>query len=132
MILLRQTSLVRFLAAVLLLCPYGVSKVVCVSPTGHQAVEDSLAACCLPGAPSNPELSKPTPCQGCTDYALDSTTEIKGPKADSAYAFSCGHPVSVTVGMLLPVPMPSLAAMDHRDGQFIPLSPQPQTAVLRC
>ncbi len=131
MILLRKTTLVRVLAAVLLLCPYGVAKVVCVSPTGHEAVEDSLAACCLPGAPSNPELSKPTPCQGCTDYALDSTTEIKGPQADSAHNFSCDHMVSATAGVHLLVAMPSLA-LDHRDGQFIPLSPQLQTAVLRC
>lgn len=131
MILLRKKTLVRALAAVLLLCPYGVSKVVCVSPS-HEAVEDSLATCCLPGSPSNPEVSKPTPCQGCTDYALDSTVEIKGPQADSAHACSRGNTVSAQAGVFLPIAMPSLAAMDHRDGQLIPLSPQSQTAVLRC
>lgn len=132
MILLRKTTLVRVLAAVLLLCPYGVSRVVCVSPTGHEAVEDSLGVCCLPGAPSNPGFSKTTPCQGCTDYPLDSTSEIKGRQANSTHALSCGDTASASAGLIPPLAMASLAAMHDRDGQFVPRAAQSQTAVLRC
>ncbi len=73
-----SASLVRLLAALLLLADSGgVSKILCISPTGHEAVEDSMALCCLPGM-GIPEgvFSPPIPCEGCTDYPVTPTVEI--------------------------------------------------------
>ncbi len=79
-------NLVRLLAAVLLLADYtGVYKVLCVSPAGHEAVEDSMAPCCVPGMGMPGRVfSQTSPCEGCADYSFAPTTEIATAQADSS------------------------------------------------
>ena len=128
-----RASLVRLLTvALLLVSPYSVSKIVCVSPTGHEALEDPVAVCCVPGAPIDAAFSTSTPCQGCTDYPLNSSTEIKSARTGSNHASWYGDATSLAAEILPSTPVASLAVMHYRDDQVTPLSSRLQTSVLRC
>ncbi len=84
--------LFRLLAAALLLAGMSeVSKIVCISSTGHEAVEDWATACCLPGG-DNPisSVSERGSCHGCRDFALVTEFAIKGRQSDLSSARAAG------------------------------------------
>ena len=88
MTLLWRTGWLRFLAAALLpLVPSGTSKVICVSPTGHSAVEDASSQCCAPRA-CFPDVAftDSEPCEGCTDYPATPTIEIRHSQPEISHA----------------------------------------------
>ncbi len=84
--MLWNTHLVRLLiTALLLVGAPGAFKVVCVSSTGHDTIEDWAALCCVRGAGSSgSSLSEPTPCQGCTDYPVTPTIGINSTQSESS------------------------------------------------
>lgn len=84
--LLRNSIVPVLLTAALLLSGApGISKVLCISPTGHEAVEELGALCCSPTA-GTPALSEPGPCEGCTDYPLAPAAEIKSAQPSASGA----------------------------------------------
>ncbi len=92
MIVLQKTIVARVVAAVLLLAFYpSTSKVLCVSPNGHEAIEDSASICCAPPADApGTAFSEPGICQGCTDYPLVQAGEIKRSQPNSLRDFHHG------------------------------------------
>ena len=134
MTLLRKTSLIRLLTATLLLVVApDVSKVVCISPTGHNDIEDWAALCC-PGSGGTPEsaFSKPTPCQGCTDYPVTSTVEIKSPQPDPSRTLSYDNSAVPMTEPAVPAQAASIRFRPALDRQLEPVNSQPQTTSLRC
>ncbi len=134
MTLLWRTFLVRLLVATLLLVwPPSESKVLCISPTGHEAIEDWAAPCCAPNdGPSGTALSEPSPCQGCTDYPLAPTIELDHSQPDSSQAVSFLNSAIVVVVSAGPAPGLSIEVTPGLDRWFDPLSSEPQITSLRC
>ncbi len=70
----RSAPVTCFLALMMLLSGMSdISGVLCVSPTGHEAVEGWSALGCVPepGSGSDPvEMTEHGPCVDCTDYSL--------------------------------------------------------------
>lgn len=126
--------MVRFLAAALLLLgPSGVSKVVCISPTGHEAIEDWAALCCVPGADgSDTTLSEASPCHGCTDRPTAPAIEIKGPQADSSRAGIYDNPAFVVAESSGPAQTSSIGLTLDFGRQLVPFNSQPLITSLRC
>ncbi len=133
--LLWRTGWLRFLAAALvLLQPLSASEVICISPSGHEAVEDLAAACCEPrsGLPGVGFSEPDSPCAGCSDYSPTATIELKhaGPGALRAT-------LHVESGMAVTVParhMP-ISAMNPASGAGWPLdsaAPVSTAVSLRC
>ena len=134
MTLLRKTSLIRVLtAALLLVVAPDVSKVVCISPTGHNNIEDWAALCC-PGIAGTPDsaFSKSTPCQGCTDYPVTSTVEIKSSQPDSSRGVSFDNSAVVMTEPAGPAQAASIRFRPALDRRLDPVNSQPQTTSLRC
>ncbi len=59
-----------------------MSKVLCVSPAGHEALEDSMAPCCVPMRAPAVAFSEPAPCDGCTDYPVNPILEMVSARPD--------------------------------------------------
>lgn len=134
MAVLYRTCLVRFLTAALLLVgPSSVSTVICISPTGHEAIEDWAALCCVPGADgSETALSEASPCHGCTDRPVAPTIEIKGPQPDPSRAVSYDNSAVAMTEPAGPAQAASIRFTPALDRQFDPINSQPQTTSLRC
>lgn len=134
MAVLHRTCLVRFLTAALLLVVVpGVSKVVCISATGHNAIEDWAALCCARGAGTpDTAFSEPTPCQGCTDYIVAPTIGIKSPQPDPSRAVSYDNSAVVMTEPAGPAQAASTRFTPALDRQLDPVNSQPQTTSLRC
>lgn len=134
MTLLRKTSLVRLLAAALLLVVApSVSKVVCISPTGHNAIEEWATLCCQRGAGTpDTAFSKPTPCEGCTDYPAP-TVEIKISQPDSSRGVSFENSAfAVAAPVRLDHTAASVRFAPGTERQAEPVNSQPLTTSLRC
>lgn len=132
MTLVWKTSLVRLLTAALLLATApDASKVVCVSPAGHEAVEDRAALCCAPGGSArDTSFSETTPCQNCTDYPVASTVEIKKAEPSRVVTFD-----SSALPMMVPIVQDQATAIAFAPSvgrQFDPLNSPLSSAPLRC
>ncbi len=70
----RSAPVTCLLALMMLLSGMSdISEVLCISPTGHEAVESWSALGCVPepGGGSDPvEMTEHGPCVDCTDYSL--------------------------------------------------------------
>ena len=135
MTLLRKTFLLRLLiAALLLVVAPDVSKIVCISPTGHNDIEDWAALCC-PGSAGTPDsaFSKATPCQGCTDYPFTSTIEIKSSQQDSSRGVSFENSsFAVAAPVRLDHAAASVRLALSLERQADPVNSPPLTTSLRC
>ena len=135
MTLLWKIPLLRLLiAALLLVVAPDVSKVVCISPTGHNDIEDWAALCC-PGSAGTPDsaFSKPTPCQGCTDYPVTSTVEIKSSQPDSSRGVSFENSLfAVAAPVWLDHTAASVRFARSTERQADPVNSPPLTTSLRC
>jgi hypothetical protein len=132
--LLWKTCLVRFFTAALLLVgPSSVSKVICISPTGHDAIEDWAASCCVPGADdSGTALSEASPCQGCTDRPIAPAIEIKGPQTDSSHPVSYDNSAVAVAQPSGPEQMSSIRLTLGFGRQLDPVNSQLLITSLRC
>jgi hypothetical protein len=132
--LLWKTRLVRlFVAALLLMVVPGVSRVVCISPSGHEAIEDWASLCCLPraGAPET-AFSKPTPCQSCTDYPVAPTIGIKSAQPESSQLVTFDNsalPAMVPFRQDQTTAITSALSLERR---FDPVNSPLLTTSLRC
>lgn len=134
MTVLWKTRLVRLLAAALLLVVVpGASKVVCVSPTGHDTIEDWASLCCVRSS-ATPEssFSQPAPCQGCTDYPVAPTTGIQSAQRDSSRTAGLeDSALVVTASVALDAALSATYVLDSKR-QFNPINSPLPTTSLRC
>ncbi len=128
-----MAPLLRLLAAALLLAGMPeVSKIICISSTGHEAVEDWAAACCLPGADHHASsVSQRGSCEGCRDFSLLPAVAIMsghdpssvGPAGMSVCALAAPAPWTVAATPTSPIPVAHGADSNGST---------PSTTTLRC
>ncbi len=126
--------LFRLLAAAMLLAGVPeVSKIVCISPTGHEAIEDWATACCLPGG-DHPvsSVSQHGSCHGCRDFALVTEFAIKGRQSDLSSARAAGlSGWALAVPALWQIVITSPSAMPPTSGAES-IDAASSTTTLRC
>ena len=130
---IRSRPTLWIAAALLVIWPTSVSKIICVSPTGHQSIEDLDAPCCAPGdAAPDTALSEGEPCQGCTDYPITAALEIKCSQRDSSRALGYGDWAGFMADPMPLASAPSIWLTPVRDREVNALTPHPETISLRC
>ncbi len=131
---LSSACLVRLLATALLLGgPIGASKVICVSPNGHQALEDSVAVCCAPGDDlADTVQSEETPCQGCTDYPVSPNLEIRNSRSNSAHISGDGNGTDVVIGPAASIEAITVFPGANCNHPVSAFTSHPPAASLRC
>ena len=129
-----KTYLVRLLAAALLLVVVpGVSKVVCISATGHNAIENWAALCCARGGGTpDTAFSEPTPCQDCTDYPVAPTIGIKSAQPDSSQVVSFDNSTLPVMAQFRQGQATAITSVPGLERQFEPVNSPLLSTSLRC
>ncbi len=125
----------RFVAAALLLLwPPSVSKILCISPTGHEAIEDEIAPCCAPAldAISGQAISPESPCRGCTDYPISAAAEIKATQPHTERVVNGESWAVMLLATAGPAESGYIRSAIHPNRQSDSISSPIHTTTLRC
>jgi hypothetical protein len=122
-----------FLAVVLLTSSAPASTVLCVGPTGHNAIEEWAARCCASGTrTSDVAFHDVPPCHGCTDYVIAAAVDIRSVQSDSSSTLTDEHLAFFTEALPQQAAIAALPHLIDSEVHRVPNNSIPASVSLRC
>lgn len=122
-----------FLAVLLLAIGLPASKVICVGPMGHEAVEDWVAQCCASGlTESGSEFRDASACHGCTDYMFTAVAEFQAKHVSSSPHVVLQSYVGPAVVPAQTTPFMPMDSLMGSESLIRPSATAPVSISLRC